>query len=399
MRDETADTGKEEHTAWRRDASQPTSPEAETASGDEGIKMPKAFEFLPPTDHEGEEIDRLEEQLAAGMEGKLSENEAASGSSQEGKSYRLLESERKRAICTEMRDGIRNGSNMLVGILRQADVLTDYLAKAESELKRLEGVEAQSEKLRQTGEALARKTQEMKSTIADQRKTITLLEVKLNTLREANDSAKGRITRLQEEQRVAAVEKASAEGKRAQLENDRQSLMEQVQLLQSERDQAVDDLTKARTREEKLVADNRQKDIDLKSRNEETAELRETRKSLSIELDEMRTRNESLRAELIEQKSLSEQLSSDLESSRREWDEVLRLKTKRIAELESRDHVAQIDVPSLIFEPAPTDEERSAQFATDEMATSASSERASQDETSSSKSDKSKSASGKQKAA
>ncbi len=251
-------------------------------------------------------------------------------------SSRLLEIRRKRDLSSEIEDEIREGAGLLGNLAKQIGTLSDYLEKAETDLKRLERIEASSTKLRIASEGLVRNNHEMKATIEEQRKKITLLESKIASLRDANEIARTNLARLMEEKRIATVDLSALQSDIARMENDKRIVTERAEQAEEENRALKGDLSRAKDREKMAALEMRKQEDDNSRKSAEIDELRELKTQASIEIEELKSRNAALETVTVEQKSRIEELTFELKSGRKEMEEVIRLKQQRILELEAR---------------------------------------------------------------
>ena len=318
-------------------------------------------------------LEKLEESLALQLEKEFSEGEVQADNPVEAEqkmpdiadtapaeiSARLLEIQRKRTTSAEMEERIRDGANLLASLSKQAGVLTAYLEKTEFDLKKLEKVEANATKLRVASEGICRKNHELKSTVEEQKKRITLLETKIGAMREFNETARTNLARLLEEKRIATVDQAASQSEIARLESDRRSMAERIEAASTERSELIFNLEQVRERERATALELRKKDDELSRKIEEIEELRDLKKHNAIEMEELRSRNSALESKAVEQKSRVDELTFELDSGRKEFEEIIRLKQQRIVELESRSEeiangrheISEEMTPSVVFEP------------------------------------------------
>lgn len=301
-------------------------------------------------------LEQLEQDLAEGLEQELRAGGAKGEEAQGEKSARLLEVRRKRGVAAEMGGRIRDGASMLSGLSRQADLLTAYLEKAERELERLDVTEARAEKLTRLNEMLVTGGREMRATLTDQKKKLALYEVKMKALRESNEAAKTRVARLLEEQRHTGVEMSTLQAKMARTYDERQGLAERLTAREDELADLQARYKQARDAEHKALGEARAKDEELAHRNAEIEELMRTRKQQSMEVQELTARVDTLNAETIDQQAMIDELRAELDSTRRTQEEIIRLKTNRILELEAREGIAmsgrhEIETPPMAHEP------------------------------------------------
>jgi chromosome segregation ATPase len=336
---------------------------ASAGSQDKHEKLPLSSQTEPPEAVMPDvELDPLEEGIALEMEKEFGappmedpDKPDQAGREQSG---RLLDVQRKRELCAEMEDQIHQGSGLMGALAKQIGILGSYLEKTEVDLKRLEKVETNANKLRVASEGITRRNQEMKATVEEQKKRIALLEAKTSALRETNETARTNIARLLEEKRIATVDLAELQSEIAHLENDKKMMSEKLDVIDAEVRELAGNLEKSREREKAAVAESRSKDEELGRLGEELEELRNIKKQNAIDLEELRSRNSALEFKTAEQKSRIDELSFELDSGRKEFDEIIRLKQQRILELEargneaSRHEVSDRDVPSIAFDPA-----------------------------------------------
>jgi len=251
-------------------------------------------------------------------------------------SSRLLEIRRKRDLSSGIEDEIREGAGLLGNLAKQIGTLSDYLEKTETDLKRLERIEASSTKLRIASEGLVRNNHEMKATIEEQRKKITLLESKIASLRDANEIARTNLARLMEEKRIATVDLSALQSDIARVENDKRIASERAEQCEEENRALKGDLSRAKDREKMAALEMRKQEDDISRKSAEIDELRELKTQASIEIEELKSRNAALETVTVEQKSRIEELTFELKSGRKEMEEVIRLKQQRILELEAR---------------------------------------------------------------
>lgn len=314
------------------------------------------------------ELDKLEQSLALEIEREFGHADEEQPQTSEETveaprhedSVRLLDIKRKRAMSADIEQRVREGATLFGSLTKQVSILTGYLDKTEGDLKRLEKVEANANRLRIASESISRKNQEMKSTLDEQKKRIALLEGKIAALRESNEQARTNLARLTEEKRVASVDLSGLRGEISRLESDRESLAERLDNAVSEHAELRQSLEQIRERERVAAGEARQKDEEIARLTEELEEIRESRKQKAIDLEELKNRNSTLETASAEQKSRIDELMFELESGRKEFDEIIRLKQQRILELEartegqakSRHEFSEDMTPSMSFDPA-----------------------------------------------
>jgi len=300
---------------------------------------------------EMEGLDELEQEIVLQLEKEFSDKEApvqpappaarpgrapVDASSDNDASTRLLEIRRKRDLSATMVEQIRDGANLFGTLAKQAGTLSEYLEKTEAELKRLDRIEAGSTKLRIASEGLIRNNHEMKASIEEQRKKVALLESKVASLRDANEAARTNLARLVEERRIVSVDLSAAQSEVARLENDKRSITERCERCEEENRELKTSLAQAREREKAMALEMRKHEDDLSRKSAEIEELRDRKTQSAMEIEELKSRNAALDTTVVEQKSRIEELSFELKSSRKEMEEIIRLKQQRILELESR---------------------------------------------------------------
>ncbi|WP_421853109.1 hypothetical protein [Oricola sp.] len=307
--------------------------------------------------------DPLEKGIALEMEREFDSASDAGDdrldSMTKAESGRLLDMQRKRALCEEIEQQIQQGSGLMGTLTKQIGILSTYLEKAESDLKKLEKVEISANKLRAASDGLVRKNHEMKSQVEEQKKRIALLEAKTNALRETNEQARTSMARLLEEKRIATVETAELQSEIARLETDRSTLTDKLDILESDVSDLNANLDKVREKEQAAVSDNRRKEDELSRLREEVGDLRELRKQNTIELEDFKSKNATLESKVVEQKSRIDELNFELDSGRKEFEEIVRLKQQRILELEARAEekayarreVSETETPPIAYEP------------------------------------------------
>ncbi|MEM1045346.1 MAG: hypothetical protein AAGL24_04300 [Pseudomonadota bacterium] len=254
----------------------------------------------------------------------------------EAHSARLLEIRRKQQSFTDMRDKIRDGASLLASLGKHADVIASYFEKAEVEIMHLESIEAKSATLSANTDELARRCQDMKATIEEQSKQISLLEAVRATSRDVMGNAKLELARLSEENRVLASEISTREAKIVKLESDKQSLLEKIEVQQRDHEEIVSAHQETRKRLDAVEHATQQKDKELATTAAEIKDLKKANERNSMDLTDVQSKYADLKSKYQEQKTRLEERTFEAEAMRSEFDEILRLKENRIVELESR---------------------------------------------------------------
>lgn len=297
----------------------------------EETQMPVAEPVLAETSVELDPVDDL-----GPVDGGESVPEEPVISMPEAHSARLLEIRRKQQSFTDMRDKIRDGASLLASLGKHADVIASYFEKAEVEIMHLESIEAKSATLSANTDELARRCQDMKATIEEQSKQISLLEAVRATSRDVMGNAKLELARLSEENRVLSSEISSREATIVKLESDKQSLLEKIEVQQRDHEEIVSAHQETRKRLDAVEHATQQKDKELATTAAEIKDLKKANERNSMDLTDVQSKYADLKSKYQEQKTRLEERTFEAEAMRSEFDEILRLKENRIVELESR---------------------------------------------------------------
>lgn len=251
-------------------------------------------------------------------------------------SAKVQEIQGKQSVLKDMSMDIRNNCDALGTVAKQAEQIAAYLARTEDELIRLEENDGRLKRLKKASVNLADKFKQSQMTIADQQKTISLLEIQNKSTHELLQNSKLELANNEDENANLSMKLTESEMNSGKLENEKQSLSEKIELLMDERETKSNELAKTtkllnseqhRSRElELLVAKNKRVISEFSEKND---------KQLS-EINELRARYESMRDRMIEQDSEMKSLKQESTTARKELEEKLRLKQRRCQELESK---------------------------------------------------------------
>ncbi|MEM9330859.1 MAG: hypothetical protein AAGA53_06005 [Pseudomonadota bacterium] len=165
----------------------------------------------------------------------------------------VLESRR---TCDDMRDKIKNSSEVLTGLAEQADGLANYLQLVERDLAGFQSAKVRIKELEEKSDQLRIQRQEAQAMVEKQKKQIEMLETMRKSSANAHESAKNEIAQLNNSVRKKDREIGNLQTSVADIERDRNSLKSEISKLEMELSQGTQALKSTR---EKL----RNKDVEL----------------------------------------------------------------------------------------------------------------------------------------
>lgn len=257
----------------------------------------------------------------------------------EGDSARILELNSKLGISRDMQATIQQGAELLHGLAKRASQLSGYLEKSEVELARLESVEARSEKLKEAATNLSRKYHEMKTVMDEQRQQIALLEDHKAESRETIEKARSEVSRLLEEKMAFSSEITMLKAAKTKLESDKQGMLDKIEQANRSNEDLVAKLKTATRKVSELTDSNLHADKELAKANSKLVEMDQSVERYQVDLADIRAKFENVNASYVATKTRLDETQFRVDSSRREFEEIIRLKDKRNAELDAQNQV------------------------------------------------------------
>jgi len=182
-------------------------------------------------------------------------------------SQRILELQRKQQSVNEAKNQIESGNQILVGLSKQSQLMTEYLEKVEAELAELENVEGKYKTLRTASEKLAHEFRQLKTKFVDSQRRVSLLEEQQKTDRETSERLQLELSRLNETNGSQQSEIKRHEGVIAKLQDAKLDLEERNKSLLSDKAQNVNKIKELQEKisdNEIVISDNKKTFVNQK---------------------------------------------------------------------------------------------------------------------------------------
>lgn len=254
----------------------------------------------------------------------------------EEKSEHLLELQRKQDAMQYIHLQMQQGVTTLDALAKKSEQISNYLAKSEIELSRLEDVEKRYAKLHSASENLAKEHRELKAKMEEKYKQVNLLEGQKNKTRDMLDKAQLEINRLTEQSNAKSADMNSQDIMLSKLKDENLSIKEKNGLLAheiSELDKQNQDLQKTLDANQNELTDAEKQ---LSKANLKIDTLTRENEQTAIDSLDIQARYASLNEKYAESASLLEEVKYELDSERSSFDEKLRLKDARIMKMERK---------------------------------------------------------------
>lgn len=250
-------------------------------------------------------------------------------------SSRVLMVQAQQIMCQELQTEIRNGAAWLAGLEERSRLLNNYLNSAEVEFSTLEAQTMVNEGLPLEIEDLRKQHAEALAAIDEQKAALQTLSDAKDELSAHLAATRSENVRLQEFKRVQLVESGRLKAKLLRNENANFKLQEKISLLESEREQLLqtrNDLENQLSRSASNVTEANKTCGTLGTR---IKELEGTLEHRSDDLASLREQYSDLKSKFSEWQVNEKDKAHEADMKKRELEQLLRLKEKRIAELES----------------------------------------------------------------
>lgn len=273
----------------------------------------------------------------------LAADRVASLSKGEKASARILELKRKQQSCAEMRAKYNESFNILSGLTKHIDLVSTYLEKSEVDLAHLENIESKSVQLGTMTANLTNKCQEMQATIDEQNKQISLLEAAKASGRKSIGLLKSQYAHLIEENKTLASDLSTRQASLIRQQSDNQSMMERIDAQTRDINDFQSDINRSRELLTTATISIQQKDKEILELSSDLHDIKQRYERSVIDQSEIRSKYSELKSQNMEFKTELEEVTFELGAARTEFEEKLRLKEKRILELESRLDAPHVD--------------------------------------------------------